>query len=367
MNSKTIILSTLITLGLTYASLAQTTGNGVTDMDGNYYQSVIIGSQEWMASDLRTTRYSNGEPIINGQDFNLWFSAAGNQSGAFCILNNDTAYANQRGNIYNGYTVYDNRNVCPSGWRIPSDNDFAELELFIGVPANEIFTDGSRGSAQQAGVKLKSTGIIQFGTGLWDLSSTPAGTDIYGWNGYPHGSRLAGGDFCCENGSVGYLVRANNNNGVYRRELSFNVDGIIRFSEPLANGHQIRCLKDPCTSIIYDTVHVSVFDTTYIAITDTLIINTVVSVISPPNNLNTIKVFPNPASTHITIDYGNFAIMNGYQLKIENSLGQQVFQTNISQQSDYLSLDAWGGNGLYFVHIIDALGNTIDIRKIVLD
>ena len=366
MNIKSIILSSLITFGIVNAYLAQTTGNGVTDIDGNYYQTVVIGSQEWMASDLRATRYSNGEPITNGQDINNWFSAAANETGAFCILNNDTAYANQRGNIYNGYIVYDSRNACPSGWRVPSDNDFAELEMFIGIPANEIFTDGARGNIQQAGVKLKSTGIIQFGTGLWDLSSTPAGTDVFGWNGYPHGSRLGGGDFCCDNGSVGYLVKANNNNGVYRRELSFNVDGIIRFSEPLANGHQIRCLKDPCTSIIYDTIHVSVIDTTYIAITDTLIINTIVSVSPPPLNINTIKVFPNPASTHITIDYGNFAIMNGYQLKIENSLGQQVFQTNISQQNDYLSLNDWGGNGLYFVHIIDSQGNTIDIRKIVL-
>ncbi len=81
---------------------------------------------------------------------------------------------------------------------------------------------------------------------------------------------------------------------------------------------------------------------------------------------NTIKIFPNPANNQITIDYGNYAGMNGYQLKIENSLGQKLFQTNITQQTDYLSLNNWGGNGLYFVHIIDPQGNTIDIRKIVL-
>jgi hypothetical protein len=58
--------------------------------------------------------------------------------------------------------------------------------------------------------------------------------------------------------------------------------------------------------------------------------------------------------------------MNGYQLQIENSLGQQVFQTNITQQSNYLNLTNWGGNGLYFVQIIDTQGNIVDIRKIVL-
>ena len=119
-------------------------------------------------------------------------------------------------------------------------------------------------------------------------------------------------------------------------------------------------ISDTCFFTINDTI------TNLISVTDTLLINTPIAGFITPNILNTIKVFPNPASTHITIDYGNFAIMNGYQLKIENSLGQQVFQTNISQQNDYLSLNDWGGNGLYFVHIIDAQGNTIEIRKIVL-
>ena len=103
-----------------------------------------------------------------------------------------------------------------------------------------------------------------------------------------------------------------------------------------------------------------------ITVTDTLLINMGITGFNPITYNNTIKIFPNPANNHITIDYGNFATMNGYQLKIENSLGQQLFQTNITQQTDYLSLNNWGGNGLYFVHIIDAQGNTIDIRKIVL-
>jgi hypothetical protein len=117
---------------------------------------------------------------------------------------------------------------------------------------------------------------------------------------------------------------------------------------------------------ISDTCINTIIDTTLITVTDTLLINITITGLNPPNNANTIKMFPNPTNDHITIDYGNFSVMNGYQLKIENSIGQQVFQTNISQQSDYLNLTTWGGNGLYFVHIIDTQGNTIDIRKIVL-
>ena len=361
MNIKSLLLTIVATLGMTTLTMAQ---NVVYDIDGNSYPTIIIGTQEWMASDLKTTRYSNGDSILDGQNINTWLSAAASQTSAYCILNNDTSYSNQRGKIYNGYTLYENRNVCPSGWRVPSDSDFIALETFIGMPTNELYNQGIRGSTQMVGVKLKSEGILQLGTGLWDLSSTSAGTDLFGWNGYPHGARLAGGNFCCDNGSVEYLCKDSLNSGVLRRELSFNVDGIIRLGEPLPNGHQIRCIKESCVSIIYDTI--VVYDTTFITVTDTLIINTTISGLNPPNNANSIKVFPNPTNDYITIDYGNFGIMNGYQLKIENSLGQQVFQTSITQQSDYLSLTNWGGNGLYFVRIIDPQGNTIDIRKIVL-
>ena len=125
-----------------------------------------------------------------------------------------------------------------------------------------------------------------------------------------------------------------------------------------------------CTFTIYDTITVTqtVYDTvtTFTSVTDTLIINTLITELTQPANTNTIKVFPNPAGSVLTIDYGNFALMNDYQLRIENSLGQQVFQTNINQESETLTLNNWGGNGLYFVHIIDPQGNTINIRKIVL-
>jgi hypothetical protein len=104
----------------------------------------------------------------------------------------------------------------------------------------------------------------------------------------------------------------------------------------------------------------------YITVTDTLIINTNLTGFNPVNYENTIKIWPNPTNDHITIDYGNYANLSGYQLKINNSVGQQMFQTNIVQQTSYVDLGTWTGNGIYFVHLIDSQGNTVDIRKIVL-
>lgn len=131
------------------------------------------------------------------------------------------------------------------------------------------------------------------------------------------------------------------------------------------------------TTMVYDTTVVTVTDTNYvtdttyvtiydsISVTDTLIID-VNTGLNPPNNVNTVKVFPNPSKTHIYIDNGNFALLSGYKIAIENSLGQQVFFSLINQQQFFVDLSGWTGNGLYFVHIIDPQNNTIDIRKIIL-
>ncbi len=123
------------------------------------------------------------------------------------------------------------------------------------------------------------------------------------------------------------------------------------------------------STIVYDTLGVvcTTYDTitTLISVTDTLIINTTLS-LPAPNNENTILIYPNPASDHITIDNGNFVAMAGYTIKIENNAGQQVFQSAINQAQFYVDLSTWTGNGLYFVHLIDAQNNTVTVRKIVL-
>ena len=120
------------------------------------------------------------------------------------------------------------------------------------------------------------------------------------------------------------------------------------------------------TISISDTCINTVNDTIFITVTDTLIINATTTGLTPPNNVNTLKVYPNPASTYITIDYGNYTSMTGYTLKIVNSIGQIVFTTPINQQTSYIDLSTWSGNGIYFVQIIDPQNTTIENRKIVI-
>jgi hypothetical protein len=104
----------------------------------------------------------------------------------------------------------------------------------------------------------------------------------------------------------------------------------------------------------------------YVTVTDTLVINTGITGYNPITYLNTLKIWPNPSNDHITIDAGNLATMNGYSIKIEDAQGQQVFQNAVNQQQFYVDITTWGGSGLYFVRIIDPQGNTVDIKKIVL-
>ena len=103
-----------------------------------------------------------------------------------------------------------------------------------------------------------------------------------------------------------------------------------------------------------------------VSVTDTLLINITASNINPPNNKNIIKVYPNPTKSMITIDNGDATLMNGYSIKIINSLGQQLYQNSINQKLNTIDITQWGGSGIYYLQVIDSNGNIIEIKKIIL-
>ena len=162
--------------------------------------------------------------------------------------------------------------------------------------------------------------------------------------------------------NTGWLNLTNNStySGVTSNTLNVSNTTISNHDQPFrAIVNASGCLD---TS---DVAQIIIGDTCLTTVTDTLIINTTLG-LPAPNNENTILIYPNPASDHITIDNGNYTAMVGYTIKIENNAGQQVFQSLINQAQFYVDLSTWSGNGLYFVHLIDAQGNTVTVRKIVL-
>jgi hypothetical protein len=168
--------------------------------------------------------------------------------------------------------------------------------------------------------------------------------------------------------NVGWVNLANNTqyNGVTNDTLVVSNLQLSNHNQPF---RVLACgdTSNIATIQIADTciTNVTIYDTLLTTVTDTLIINTTLS-LPAPNNQNTILIYPNPASDHITIDNGNYTAMAGYSIKIENNAGQQVFQSTVNQPQFYIDLSTWSGNGLYFVHLIDPQNNTVTVRNIVL-
>jgi hypothetical protein len=112
-------------------------------------------------------------------------------------------------------------------------------------------------------------------------------------------------------------------------------------------------------------VYLKVADTCLTTVTDTLIIQTTVG-LPTPNISNTLLIYPNPAKDRLTIDNGNYTAMSGYSIKIQNNLGQQVFNSAINQAQFNIDLSTWTGKGIYYVRLLDASGNVVTTRKILL-
>jgi uncharacterized protein (TIGR02145 family) len=164
-------------LSFSFISFGQTVGAGVTDIDGNNYPTVIIGDQEWMSENLRVIRYNNGDSIPNVTLDWEWNALT---SGAYCWYNNDNQYDLEYGKLYNWYTVDDSRNVCPTGWRVPSDSDWS---TFINSLDNSSDSTVNGIESTVAGGMLKETGLT-----YWDTPNTGA-TNSSGFSARSAGSR----------------------------------------------------------------------------------------------------------------------------------------------------------------------------------
>ena len=103
-------------------------GAGV-NFNGYTYTSIVLGNgQEWIAENLRTTTYANGDLIPNVTDGTQWSNLT---TGAWVHYNNDNQYENPYGKLYNWYTVADPRNVCPTGWHVPTDAEYTLLTDYL--------------------------------------------------------------------------------------------------------------------------------------------------------------------------------------------------------------------------------------------
>lgn len=103
-------------------------GNGITDIEGNKYKTVVLGNQEWMAENLKTTKYNDGTKIPLTIDTIQWVNKV---EGAYCNYANNDSIGNIYGKLYNWYTI-NTKKVCPTGWHVPDDYEWSTLISYLG-------------------------------------------------------------------------------------------------------------------------------------------------------------------------------------------------------------------------------------------
>ncbi|MBN1185565.1 MAG: family 16 glycosylhydrolase [Bacteroidales bacterium] len=195
----------------------------VFDIEGNIYKTIQIGNQTWMAENLRTTKFNDGKliPMItNDLDWSNHYT-----SGYCWYYNDEATYKNIYGALYNGYAV-SNGNLCPTGWHIPSDEEWTTLTDYL-VPY------------YYAGGKLKEADNIH-----WYPPNLS--TNESGFTALPGGCRSFDGEFEYL-GYIGYWWSSSYNvySDSYRiRELIHYSQDVLRMGYPLLNGLSVRCIKD---------------------------------------------------------------------------------------------------------------------------
>jgi uncharacterized protein (TIGR02145 family) len=199
----------------------------VSDIDGNVYKTITIGTQVWMAENLKVTRYCNGDSILNIADNTQWNNLT---TGAYCDYGNSSAKGAIYGKLYNWHAVVDPRNICPAGWHVPDDAEWETLFNYLG-------------GYQVIGGKMKETGITH-----WAYTNDGA-TNESGFTGLPGGMRYFDGGFI-DVGLSGYWWSSTDapdyyNLDAYYQYLSGAGDDNVGYGTGSKNnGMSVRCLKN---------------------------------------------------------------------------------------------------------------------------
>jgi len=200
----------------------------VSDIDGNTYPVVTIGTTCWMQENLDVTHYNNGDLIPTGLSDAAWESTT---TGARSVYLADASYRSEYGQFYNWFAVNDSRGICPVGWSVATASQWDDMaSLFGGLP--------------DAAGDLKTTGTLELGTGLWSAPNTAA-TNLSQYSAKPAGYRKNFGEYGFLSlsgiwwvGCQGTPTRSCGRR-VYYNSNAVNVDLFLK-----NYGFSIRCIKN---------------------------------------------------------------------------------------------------------------------------
>jgi len=206
----------------------------VTDIDGNVYNILDIGSQKWMKENLRTTKFNDGTVIPMETDGTAWINL---RTSGMCWYNNELTNKTLYGGMYNWYAVNTNK-LCPTGWHVPTDGEWKKMEMYLGMTQAE--ADGIEFRGTTEGGKLKEKG-----TSHWTTPNTGA-TNESGFTALPGGYRsMVNGNFVyIKTDSYWWTSSEKTGTDGWDRGLNYNLSTIDRIGSPKYDGFYVRCIMD---------------------------------------------------------------------------------------------------------------------------
>lgn len=275
----------------------------VTDIDGNVYNTITIGTQIWTRENLRVTHYRNGDAIPDVPDSLQWYTLT---DGAYCNYDNDSNNAAVYGHLYNWYAVKDPRQIAPLGWHVPTYEDWDTLQIFLGYDL-------------VAGGKLK-----EIGTAHWMFPNTGA-TDEYDFTALPGGQRadsIYSGTFS-EITTQGYWWSSSELDTVYPWgvNLSYNSEGMTNWgASTRKSGFSIRLISDLS-----------------------------VGVYTIPKD-DYFEIYPNPAKSKLHVNCTKNGMMN---MEIYNLIGDRLMQMELNDNKNEIDIGRLV-NGMYLIRLTGA-------------
>jgi uncharacterized protein (TIGR02145 family) len=207
--------------------------DSIIDIDSNYYKIVKIGNQWWMAENLEVKTFNDGTPIRLSESDEFWKDSV----SSYCRYKNDV---NAPGLLYNWFAVNDNRKIAPAGWHVATEQDWQNLESFLGMPENELVKNGWRGTLE--GSKLKVYG------------KTGWLTEVEEWPTNESGFSAKAGSCRKQNGVWGepgltqtgfwWTATEASKGKVYYRYLDYKNTKVFRHHDYKNCGLSVRCVRD---------------------------------------------------------------------------------------------------------------------------
>ena len=220
---------------------------GLTDIEGNHYRVVKIGNQYWMTENLKTTKYADGTPLVRG-------TGVGDITGDyttkyyFWYSDDSVSFYETYGALYTWAAIMNDspgsdanpsgvQGVCPMDWHIPSDAEWKELEMYLGMSQAE--ADGTEWRGTDEGLKLRETGILHW------TSPNLGASNSSGFTALSAGIRYYNGTYGMKgNDSYHWSATAIDSDSAWGRLLKYDQSGVNRYDGSRNLGLSVRCIRD---------------------------------------------------------------------------------------------------------------------------